>query len=365
MSETVENTEFRTFEYLKELGDNIDQGTQLIRNFTTINGELNSLFNGVALRYLSNKYIYELKGKDTLDFLNRIATNSLINLQKGQLQRTFFTTEKGRVIDLTTVANFEDYNLLICNRENKDKIFSWISRYIIADDVAINDTQNKHALLELVGPQVNSFITLLTGNGISEMECNQLKVINAEGMMFFVLKLLEINGEIKYWLISDQETGRKLVEYVVENKGPYNFNLVGEDAYNLYRIEKGFPSAPQELNDNYNPHELGLLDFVDFKKGCYIGQEVIARLDTYQKVQKHLKGVIINFNINDELPIMLSDKTGIEAGKITSLSYCESDKKSFGLAFIKKTYEENKELYVKLDNGQNLDVHIHNLPIKK
>jgi len=365
MTETTENIELKTFEFLKELGANIN-GTQSIKNFTSVGEELNSLFNGVALRYLSSKSIFELKGKDTLDFLNRIATNSLKELQKGQLQRTFFTTEKGRIIDLTTVVNFEDYNLLICNKENKDKIYSWISRYIIADDVTINDTQNKYSLLELIGPQSNSFITLLTGNGISEMEGNQLKVVDTEGMMFFVLKLFELNGEIKYWLVSDQETGRKLVKYIVENKGPYNFNLVGEDAYNLYRIEKGYPSAPEELNDKNNPHELGLINLVDFNKGCYIGQEIIARLDADQKVQRHLKSVVIDSEVNVELPLLLYDKDNNEAGEITSLSYCENNKKTFGLAFVRRAYIENEtQLSAKLNGGQSLNVLIMNLPIKK
>ncbi len=58
-----------------------------------------------------------------------------------------------------------------------------------------------------------------------------------------------------------------------------------------YKIENGIPSDPNELNDLYNPHEAKLIDLVDFKKGCYIGQEVIARLDTYDKVQKHLVGL--------------------------------------------------------------------------
>lgn len=361
MSNTVENIELKAFEYLKELGGDFEVETQLIKNFTSISEELKSLLHGVALRYLSGKYIFELKGKDTLDFLNRIATNSLKNLKKGQIKRTFFTTEKGKIIDLTTIINFDNYHLLICNKENKDKIYSWISRYIIADDVILTDIQNKYSILELVGPQANSFITLITGNGISEMETYQLKIINTEGMMFFVLKLLELNGEIKYWLLSDQLNSKNLVEYILKNKGIFDFNLVGEDAYNLYRIEKGFPSAPGELNDKYNPHEVGLIKFVDFKKGCYIGQEVIARLDTYQKVQKHLKGVIINSQLNNKFPILLIDNDGNDAGEITSLNYCENDKKSFGLAFIRKAFTENKKLFFKLNNGQILDVYINDI----
>ena len=365
MSKNTENIEFHVIDYLKELSGEYGAEARTIKKFNSKDEELNSLLNGVALHYLSRKHIFELKGKDTLDFLNRIATNSLKDLQKGQLQRTFFTTEKGRIIDLTTVVNFEDYNLLICNAENKDKIYRWISRYIIADDVTITDSDQKYSLIELLGPQAHSFITLIGGNEIGEMQGNQLKVINTEGMIFFILKLFEQNGDLKYWMISDQSTGKQLIEYLMENKGPFNFNLVGEDAYNLYRIKKGFPSAPQEINDNYNPHELGLLEFVNFKKGCYIGQEIIARLDTYQKVQQQLKCISINSDVNIQLPTKLFDNSDAEAGELTSLSYCEHDKKSFGLALIRRSFLENKELHLNLNSGEKIKVSIHNLPFKK
>ena len=60
MSETVDNIELKVLEYLKENVESFDEETQIIKKYTSMNNELNSLFNGVALRYLSKKYIYEL-----------------------------------------------------------------------------------------------------------------------------------------------------------------------------------------------------------------------------------------------------------------------------------------------------------------
>jgi len=63
---------------------------------------------------------------------------------------------------------------------------------------------------------------------------------------------------------------------------------VGTDALDLVRIENGGLAIGAELSEDYNPLEAGLKNFISFNKGCYIGQEVVARLDTYDKVQKHL-----------------------------------------------------------------------------
>ena len=63
---------------------------------------------------------------------------------------------------------------------------------------------------------------------------------------------------------------------------------MGMEAYEALRVGLGAPSYDRELSEAYNPLETGLWGSISFTKGCYIGQEVIARLDTYQKVQKHL-----------------------------------------------------------------------------
>ena len=66
------------------------------------------------------------------------------------------------------------------------------------------------------------------------------------------------------------------------------FVPIGQNAWDALLVSKGIPRYGRELGDDFNPLEAGLIGAIDFAKGCYIGQEVIARLDTYQKVQKQL-----------------------------------------------------------------------------
>lgn len=336
-------------DYFESLGYKADSsnGRKIIQNYTDAADELNCLYDGVGLRDISHYAVFELKGQDVLDYLHRISTNQLRDLPKENVERTVFTTEKGRIIDVASIINFDSQQLCISSSFFRYKLKSWLDKYVISDDVSIIDTGTKYSLLELLGPQADSFVTLLSGSVIHNIKPGTFKVFHAEGILFFLLKFLDQNNKLRYWFISDQENGKQLVNYMISNKGLFDFYLVGEEAYNAYRIEQGIPSAPNELNDEYNPHEARLMDIVNTKKGCYIGQEVIARLDTYDKVQKVLTNVKISSDVNPG-NFLLMDETGADAGRLTSVVFSSKCKRMIGLAYIKRAYyADGRELRIK------------------
>lgn len=339
---------------------------KVVKQYSNIEKEQEALYSNVGLRNISHFGLIELKGKDVLDFLHRISTNSVNDLKREGVTRTIFTTEKGRIIGLGVLLNFEDYQLLVCGRENKPKVMSWIKKYVITDEVHVNDANSKYSLLELRGPQADSFITLVTGDMVNDMEPNTFRIVQTENILFFLIKLVDNMGRIKYWLLGDYENSKKLVNYMLENKGVYNFTLIGEDAYNAYRIEQGIPVAPNELNDNYNPFEAGLNEYLDLKKGCFIGQEVIARLDSYDKVQKKLFGITFSEQVKEGEQFILVDENGAEAGAVTSSVKSAKRNEYIGLAYIKKQYLNDKsKLAAKNSSSEVIPVEIHSLPFIK
>jgi tRNA-modifying protein YgfZ len=338
-------------------------GYKIINKYNSIEKELECLYTGVGLRNISHFGIIELKGKDVLDFLHRISTNSLKDIPKAHIKDTLFTSDKGRIISLGKLINFEDYQLLICGRENKPKLMSWIRKYIITDDVQVNDANSKYNLLELLGPQADSFIRLICGNVLNDIEQNTLKIIQSENILFFLIKLLDERGQGKFWLLADLENSKRLIDSMVEYNGPFDFSLIGEDAYNSYRIEQGIPVAPNELNDQYNPHEANLMSLVDTTKGCYIGQEVIERLDTYNKVQKYLYGVEFDEQLLGEDQFTLLSEDGAEVGTVTSSVNSLKLNIPIGLAFIRKAFaDEGTKLFAKSSNGRTISVTVCDLP---
>lgn len=338
-------------------------GYKVINQFTNVPNEVDSLYNGVALRNISHQGIIELKGKDALDLLHRISTNGLNDLPKEGVRKTIFTSEKGRIISFGTLLNFEDYQLYVCGRDNKQKVISWIKKYVIADDVQVNDGNTKYNLLELTGPQAESFTTLICGNVVAELPSNSFKIMHIDNILFFFIKLDGERGNNKFWFLADFENTKKLVDVMSAYIGPFNFRMVGETAFNSYRIEQGIPAAPNELNDSYNPHEAGLTDYIDFKKGCYIGQEVIARLESYDKVQKKLTGVKFLDDPLTDSEIILYDKDGNQAGKVTSIVKSVKLNETIGLAYVKNAYlEKGTKLFTGKDGNKSATAIVYSLP---
>ena len=361
------NTNSDMLSFFISLGAKIELINEVthIKSYVSLDEEVYSLNNGVALKYMNTSSIIELKGTDSLDFLHRISTNSMKNLNKEEVKKTIFTSEKGRIIGVSTVMNFESYILLITGIHSKQKTMSWINKYIIGDDVKLSEASHRFNLFEIVGPQSESFLSLFVGDALNNVPGNSFRVVSADGLLFFLARLIDENGLQKFWILAEQENGKKLVSTMIENKGPFDFNLVGEDAYSVYKIENGIPSDPNELNDLYNPHEAKIINLVDFKKGCYIGQEVIARLDTYDKVQKQLVGVCFPESIETNEKFTLLDEETNEVGAVTSIAYSPIRKKNIALGYLKKSLALQGNKVTAKNGTKSMEVIIHELPFKK
>jgi folate-binding protein YgfZ len=363
----VNDTESDLLSFFIEQGGQteLQDEMQVIKSYASPEEESFSLHNGVGLRYLNTAGILELKGTDSIDFLHRISTNSINGLKKEDVRKTIFTSEKGRIIGVSTIINFESYLLLVSSLKSQPKIMSWLNKYVIADDVKVSDATHRFNIYEIRGPQSQSFLAFTCGDTINDVPENSFKVISSEGMLFFLAKIKNHNNNVKYWILSDQVNGKKLITYMLENKGPYDFSLIGEDAFNAYRIEMGIPSDPNELNDFYNPLESGLNYLIDFKKGCYIGQEVIARLDTYDKVQKNLMGICFSEDIDANGKFSLLDDQKNEIGAVTSVAYSPRIKKNIGMGYVKKDAAQNGNKVIAKNGVKEVEVTLTELPFKK
>jgi folate-binding protein YgfZ len=131
----------------------------------------------------------------------------------------------------------------------------------------------------------------------------------------------------------------------------------------LKRIEHGIPAFRKEITDFTNPLECGLSRYVSFTKGCYIGQEVIARLDAYDKLSKHMVGIQSDSEIPSEgklrnIKITSENK---ECGFVTSGSV--SDKYGYiGLGFVKTVFLDYNKDYKIAANNSNINCKLLKLP---
>lgn len=333
--------------------------------YSSVKDEYNALKNGSGVRIIPDAVIIHLTGKETLDFLHRVSTNEIKELKPFEKKNTLFLNEKGRLIDKTTLVNFENFCLLIGNPDPNKKLFSWINKYIIMEDIQTKDVTDDYLLIELIGPQTESYLTLLIGDEIKNLNSHNVLFTHADGFSFYLFNYSRANGVPVYKILIDKNRSSEFIDYMLSNKSVFDVCLVGDDAYNIFRIENGIASVPNEINDNYNPHETNLIGDVSFSKGCYIGQEVVARLDTYDKVQRKMLGIIFPVEIELNGTAQLFDDENNEAGNITSMAYSDFLKKPIALGFVrKKMLNENNRIFTEI-NGKKIQITTCELPFKK
>lgn len=348
-----------------QFGDNGSLAS--VKYFTNIDEELFSLYNGVGVVINHNSVVIELTGKDSLDFLHRITTNSILNLEKNKLVKTIFTNEKGRILGIADVISIGEKLILKTDKCFKDKIIAWINRYVISDDVSVKDISAEFTTLEFYGHQKNSFVEYLFNSQNIEVGNGHIQQTKFEDDDLFLSLNNLLPSNISQLSIDIKNHNLvPLFEFMFENKGPYDFNLIGQTAFESFRIEQGILKPENEINDNFNPHELNLSELIDTKKGCYIGQEVLARLETYDKVQKKLTGLVFSddFQLGDER--VITDERNEIAGYITSKTYSYKLKKIIGLGVLRMKYFTNESNLIYKDNNNNeIKVEIHELPFIK
>jgi folate-binding protein YgfZ len=320
----------------------------LIKSFNSVKEEYLALKNGVGVKICYNYSKLKLVGNDVLDYINRITTNSVLQLKTYEHKNTLFTNEKGKIVDRTTLIRLSDYNLLIGGFFPEKKLLAWFERYIINEDISLEDYTDKIVLLELIGKQTESFLSLMLDDSLELLNENTVLKYNRDNVEFYLLKKQEINNFNKYWIIFENYSADEVYEFILDNKSFYDLQFVGETAYDIFRVENGIPRAPFEIIHRVNPHEVRLLEEVDFKKGCYIGQEVIARLDTYDKVQRYMMGILFENGerlLSNSEDVLLYNNEKKEVGFVTSVVKSELYGKYAGLGFIKKDFMELGSVY--------------------
>lgn len=333
---------------------------KVFKLFSSVYDEYYALRRGVGLRIQMENSILQLTGKDSLDYLHRVSTNNIKELPEGKVAKTILTTDKGRILDCVNVVNLSEKLFLLGHQNTGTILHRWLDKFIITDDVKVENLQNDYILIELLGPQADSFITLLFGKQVEAIEINSAKELYFDISNLYLIKERNRLNELQFKIIIKHYEAVNLINYALSNKGLFELKLIGENAYKIFCIEEGILSA-NELNDRFNPLEANLKEEISFTKGCYIGQEVVARLDAYDKVQKSIFGFEFERKILVDTfsPILDSDEN--EVGVVTSTACdCEKDR-MIGMGYLKKN-SDNSQLHIKV-NSDKINVIPKNFPL--
>jgi folate-binding protein YgfZ len=281
--------------------------------------------NGVAIYDQSHWGRLEISDSDRIRFIHNQSTNNFNNLQPDQGCDTVFVTSTARTIDLATVYLTEEVAIILVSPHRREYLLNWLDRYIFPmDKIKLRDISPQTACFSLIGPDSATLLGKIGLNPPTEgyanhhlQKINDLEVRVAQGTSL---------GQTGFTLIVNSADAPQLWQnFIALGAIP-----LGDQTWEKLRILQGRPFPDAELTNDYNPLEAGLLHTISYEKGCYIGQETIARLNTYKGVKQHLWGVKLNsFVVPDTVITLESEKIG----KLTSCT--ETPDGAFGLAYIK------------------------------
>ena len=306
----------------------LDSGVVLDSSLTS-EDEYRALTSGAAVLDRSDTGRLILTGDDALDLLNRLSTNELANLEVGAGAATVLTTNKGRIVDLLHVHRREDRLVVFTSPGNQQRAAEWIDFYTFVEDVTVEDMTRETAMLSLTGLGSTKFLDGLTDGQSSSLETfgrlsAQISDVAAE------VYRSDFLAPPSFDIVVDTEHRDSLFGVLTGNGA----TPASADAVEALRVQRGIPAFGKELTEDYNPHEANLVHHVSFSKGCYIGQEVIARLQTYKKVSKYLVGLRWEGDGPTSGSFLTHD--GKRVGIITSVGRLPHTGANVGLGYVRK-----------------------------
>jgi folate-binding protein YgfZ len=270
-----------------------------------------------------------LSGSTRLDFIQRQTTNDVTLLSDDRAVTTVLTTSTARILDVWQMVQEDDSVGIITLPGNASSTASFLQgKIFFMDDVAVEDRSEAVAQIELIGPEIGS---LLQDFGLPELlspdQVCPIEIMGVGGRV--VGQRANMGGA----LLLVPSAGAQKVVAALEETGVV---LLAPASVDTLRVEAGLPAPGTELTEDYTPLEVGLDYAISDSKGCYTGQEVIARQLTYDKVTRRLVGLRLQAPVSAGAVVSVE---GRSVGVVTS--YADSPRfGSIALAYVKRPYHE-------------------------
>lgn len=285
-----------------------------------------------------NRGIIRGTGVDRLDLLHRLSTGDIGGLKEGEEGITILTSDKGRVLEVVRVIELGDHALLLMQGTGVEEVRAWLDKYTIMDDFTTEDAADGYRAFGVYGEGAKPLLETLLGTAMPDS--GRAARVDAFGGSVTAIRDVRLSGGGSFTLIASADAAEGLADGL---KGA-GCTEIGEPTRQALRIAVGQPEMGTELTPEYNPLEAGLVSYISFTKGCYIGQEVIARLDTYDKVKRRLIGIRLQEpddagRIADGAELTVREPVeDVAVGIITSLTRLPGSEGLIGLCYIRSAY---------------------------
>lgn len=299
-----------------------------------------SLKYSAGFRQINNPGYIRIDGEGQIDFLQRQSTNDLKKLSDRNAIITVLTSPIAKILDILTVFYEDSKNQtisLFCLPGRSEQTTKFLqSKIFFMDKVVVHNLSDQFCHFELEGPLVEEY---LGQAGIPIM--NPKNDISIDGIGFRIFRN-QFRQKSSFLLVAPIQFESTIQNFLIQHK----IHQVADEVFDILRIEAGIPPINQELLEDYTPLEMKLDQFVASNKGCYTGQEILARQITYDKVTRKLSILKLPIVVNTGNTVLFESK---QVGNILA-SAVSPEHGPIALAVLRRPhFEVNSQVLVQTE----------------
>jgi folate-binding protein YgfZ len=251
-------------------------------------------------------------GKEAVQFLDGMITNDMKTLEDGQQMLAAFPNAQGRLLAIIRVLRNGERFLIETEDTTKEKVFQNLFRFTFAGEFFVDDLSEKFQYFEIFGPKKDVY-----NPNVGEKFPGSFAFESQEGAAYFVPA--DLAGDFR--------------SFLTDKNGCV---AIDDELYETLRIESGIPKFGVDVDETTIVPELGLDRMISYTKGCYIGQEIVARIHFRGHVAKQLTGLVAETETAGlSAGMELKSPDGKNAGKVTSVIASPQLQKQIALAYVR------------------------------
>lgn len=313
--------------------------------------------DGAGLIDLSTRGRIEISGTEAVLFLNGLITNDVKTLVENSWMAAAFPNVQGRMLAHARVLHSNNTFLFDTEPVTRQQIIKTLGRFTLAGDFRLRDVTEESALISVQGRRGAEIVRQVFGEDASSVERGRVLDVDWRGESVRVIRATH-TAEDGFDLFTSATNSRSLWDTL----SAAGARPVGFDALEILRIESGLPRYGVDLDETKVVLETGLDDAVSFTKGCYIGQEIIARIHFRGHVAKRLAGLMLDADGIVSRDDKVTTAEGKEIGWITSATYSPQLNRTIALGYVKYDYlQPGTPVRIRHEDAES-EAHVAQLP---
>ena len=318
---------------------------------------------GVGVFDVSHMGEFLVQGDGALDLIQRISSNDISQVKKGQAQYACLPNEKGGIIDdfITYKLDDEKY-LLVVNASNIEKDWNWINKFNV-NEVELENISDDISLFAVQGPKAIETLQKLTDVDLSDIKYYHFIKDKIAGIDDVIISATGYTGSGGFELYVKNEFAQILWEKIFEAGKEFDIKPIGLGARDTLRLEMGFCLYGNDIDDTTSPLEAGLGWVTKFSK------EFTNSTNLLKQKEEGVKKKLVGFELEDRgIPragYEIVDGEGHVIGKVTSGSMSPMMGKGIGLGYVQTGFHTSgSTIFIQIRN-KTLEAKVVKLPIYK